>query len=385
MKNKNYTIPYESLILVQFVIYMYSYNFHSLWIINDAIVLFNLIYVFLNGIYKKYILTFLILSSLLIYLFYFQMNDFKLINFLSFWDDYKHIFLFLFMLHIYKNISEERKVNFINRLYKLSIISFFVQVFFMLIQYKVGAHFDNIAGTFGNGSTHSIAYFSIFLIVLLIRLKKSIYLTLLVLFLSLITSYISENVGFYVMLGLSLFYLLAERFGVLKIALTSFIFISLIFTSLKNEITEDYVDKISGFKFTKKYSGAEKVRAERGLMMGYALFLGGYYGRGFGAYSEIYGKEGWLFHTLVDEQLCISEGTHLVAEIGIIGLFITILLYIVLFASAFKNFKTKMFAISFFILGMFHGRFLLDERIFYFFALTFLVWYSTQNKTIVNG
>lgn len=367
------------------MIYMYSYNFHSLWLLCDFIIIFNVIYLINRKSLRHYFKTFLVLGILFAYLLYHSFSDLHLINFISFWDNYKHIFVFIFAFDIYKRIPPERKQKFIDRLYRYSLISFFIQMFFIVIQYQMNVGWDNMAGTFGNGSTHSVAYFSTFLTLFQIRYKKNILITATVIAMSLITSLWSENTGYFVMLGLILFFCFIDQISVFNLALIGLIAGFIILIAAKNEMAGYATNKITGFTLSTSYKGAEHVRPERGILMGYALYLGGWYGQGFGAYSEIYNIDGWLFHKLADKQLCISEGTHLVAEIGIVGLLITMVLFIVLFFEQFPDRKTRFFAITYLLLAMFHGRLFIDERLFFMFVLTFLVWQSDlYNKQKIN-
>lgn len=384
MEVKHHKINYESLLLIQMLIYTYSYNFHSLWLLCDMILIFNFVYLLQKRIFKRYIITFSILIFLFSYLIFTQYKSFHLISFISFWDNYKHLFLFIFTFLIYKRISEERKEKFLERLYKISFVTFFVQVFFILIQYKLHWHFDNLAGTFGNGSTHSVAYFNIAFILLIIRHKKNIPFAILVIAICFLTSFISENTGFFVLLALSLFFQFIDRIKLINLIILGLLvfIISIIVVEVQDETAKYTINKITSFTLNRGYKGADYVRPERGILMGYALYLGGLYGQGFGAYSEIYNIDGWLFHTLIDKQLCISEGTHLIAEIGILGLITTIILFITLLVREFKDFNTRAFSIIFFVLAMFHGRLLIDDRLFFFFTLILIIWYSTKNKQI---
>ncbi len=380
-KIKDFIIPYESLILIQMVIYMYSYNFHSLWLICDLVIIFNILYLINQHSLRHYKITFLIFIILFLYLLYHQLGNLYLINFLSFWDNYKHLFVFIFAFYMYKKISIERKEIFLNRLYKMSIVSFFIQIFFIFIEYNLGWGWDYLAGTFGDGSTHSVAYFSVFLTLFMIRFKKSIPLTVTVIALSIITNLLSENTGYFVILVIMVFFIFLEKINITNLILIGVIAIFMASIIARNEMASYATNKITKFSLVKEYSGSKNVRAERGILMGYALFLGGKYGQGFGAYSNIYNVDGWLFPKLIDKQLCISEGTHLVAEIGIVGLLLTLLLFITLFVKILPDGKSRLYCITYFVLAMFHGRLLIDERLFFFFTLNFLIWYAShENK-----
>ncbi len=282
-------------------------------------------------------------------------------------------------------ISIERKETFIKRIYILTTIAFFIQFFVVLIQQKIGLHFDNVAGTLGDGSTHTLAYFSIFYIVFLLTHNKSVFLTIIVIILSMIINYYAENIGFYLLLGISLFYVLGSKIGTRNMVLITILASSLfIIKGLKGEFAEKSVARIGKFSVTDSYNGARNLRPERGILMGYAVYLGGLWGKGLGAYSEIYGKEGWEFYRLMNDQICISEATHLISEIGIVGLIVTIILYITLIIKGIKDNKIRMYGISLFVLGMFYNRFLIDERIFFFFLLTLIIWSLSDPKNKEN-
>ena len=390
MKDKNILIPYENLLLFQLVIYMYSYNFHSLWIICDLIIIFNLIYILQRGVLLEYPAMLFVLSLLFGYLIYsISKNGFYLINILSFWDNYKHIILFLFSFYIIKQISPERKKKFIQSLFVISSITFFIQVLFVFYQKFSGVFFDNIAGTLGDGSTHALGYFTLFLIIFLISHKKSLLLNVIVFSFSIIINFYAENIGFYILLIISLIFVLGNQISKkAKIIFYSvmFVFVLILVGGLiKGKELDKYIGRISTFSVTQSYTGARNLRPDRNIMMGYAVFLGGIEGQGIGAYSEIYGKQGWKFHSLKLDQICISEGTHLVAEIGVIGLLLTLILYIALFNKEFKNRQVKMYSIIFFILAMFYNRLLIDERIFFFLFLTIFVWVLSMDEDLKDS
>jgi hypothetical protein len=387
MSSKKINIPYESLLIVQMVIYLFSHNFHSLWLICDLIIGLNFILVLQKRLMKDYLLTFIFLSSLALFILYNQFTKgFHFISLLGFWDTYKHIFLFIFSFYLIREVSEERKANFINQLYLITTFAFFIQVIVVLIQQKLGLHFDNIAGTLGDGSTHSLAYFSIFYIVFLITHNKSIFLTIFVVILSMIINYFAENIGFYLLLGVSLFFVLGSKIGTRNMILISVLAGSLfVVKGLKGEFAQKSVGRIGRFSVSNNYSGADKLKAERGIMTGYAVYLGGLWGKGMGAYSEIYGQEGWEFYKLMNDQICISEATHLIAEIGIVGLLTTIITFIFLVISGVKKPNIRVYGIFLFILGMFYNRFLIDERIFFFFLLTLLIWSLSKTKSKENN
>ena len=387
MNDKNIIIPYENLLLFQLVIYIYSYNFHSLWILCDFIIIFNLFYILQHSVFRKYPFMLFILVLLFLYFLYsVSKNGFYLINLLSFWDNYKHIIVFVFPFYLIKKISAERKRKFVQKLFIISCITFFIQVIVVFYQHAKHIFFDNVAGTLGDGSTHALGYFTLFMIIFLISHKKSLLLILLVFSLSIIVNFYAENVGFYLLLILSLLFVLGNQVSKkAKIALfggvLAFLMIVIV-TASKGNVFNHYLGRVTAFSVTESYGGAAKLKPDRSVMMGYAAFLGGIEGKGFGPYSEIYGQEGWQFNNLKLDQICISEGTHLVAEIGVIGLFLTFILYISLFNREFKNRQVKMYSIIFFVLAMFYNRFLIDERIFFFFFLTIFIWVLSMDEDI---
>jgi hypothetical protein len=200
-----------------------------------------------------------------------------------------------------------------------------------------------------------------------------------------IINYYAENIGFYLLLGISLFFVLGSKIGTRNMVLISILAASLfIIKGLKGEFAEKSVARIGKFSITDSYKGASNLKPERGVLMGYAVYLGGFWGKGLGAYSEIYGKEGWEFFRLMNDQICISEATHLISEIGIIGLIVTIILYITLIIKVIKDNKIRMYGISLFVLGIFYNRFLIDERIFFFFLLTLIIWSLSDPKNKEN-
>lgn len=329
---------------------------------------------------------FTLFSIVLYFLYSISKNGFYLINILSFWDNYKHIIVFIFSFYLIKKISTERKKKFIQNLFITSCITFFIQVIVVFYQHVTGVFFDNISGTLGDGSTHALGYFSLFLIIFLISHKKPIILTLIVFTLSMIINYFAENIGFYLLLIISLLFVLSNQLLkkskiILFVGMFAFALI-IIGGIIKGKVLDQYIGRVSAFSITQSYTGAAKLKPDRNVMMGYAVFLGGIEGQGFGAYSEIYGIDGWKFHSLMNDQICISEATHLVAEIGVIGFLLTLILFIALFNKEFKNRQVKMYSIIFFVLAMFYNRFLIDERIFFFFFLTIFVWILSMDDNL---
>ena len=262
-------------------------------------------------------------------------------------------------------------MKFLNRLFIFSFISFIIQVIVVLNQYSKGINFDNIAGTFGDGSTHALCYFSLFFIVLIIRLKKKL-LILPVILVSIVINYFAENFGFYVLLPFVLLFIL-NKWIKLSAAAMIISFTVIAFSTVNHWIENYGLNRLTGFHFIQLYDGEYTLADGREVLLGYAVYLGGFFGNGYGAYSEIYNQRGWLLDEVLNRQICISELTHLVSEIGIVGLILTMILYLSVIKRNVKSKKIPFFAMGLFILGIMYNRFLMDERIFFFYFLIILI------------
>ncbi len=389
MQNHSLKFNYETSILIQMMIYILSYNFHTLWLLCDIIILFQILYIIkIRALPKLKLFTFLFALITIYFAYTLSRSGFKLISFLSFWDTFKHIFVVLFTFEIFDEIGEKRRRKFIKNMYSVSLVTFIFQIIIVFIQRIQGLYIDNIAGSFGDGASHSLAYFSLFVLIFFITQKINFYRTIYVCLFGLIMNYFADNVGYYLILMITFFFIFKERINFFKmIVIVSIIFLLLIIfiTTYDAEFLEKFTGRISRFSITEKYKGQKWVAPERGIITGYAIYLGGLFGRGYGAYSEIYGMNGWLIKTLIIKQICISEATHLLSETGVLGLISTITLYFTLFIKLIKNINLKSYTIILLLLAFFYNRILMDERIFFFLFLSIFIWnLSLKKENIVT-
>jgi hypothetical protein len=108
----------------------------------------------------------------------------------------------------------------------------------------------------------------------------------------------------------------------------------------------------------------------RGYMTALALVLGGWFGAGPGAYSEIYSMIGW--NSLGDIQINISSVTNLLAEYGIIGFLLWVSLYAVFIKRFFKKRKDFIFISMLLLFSMLYNKVLNDERVIFLLIFTMM-------------
>lgn len=381
----------EHIYLFFLILFILSYNFHELWLFYDFFAL-ALLVPFMQDLLYNRPKTILIFSGAFIFFTVatFLINGVEFISLLSLWDTMKHIPVMYGLLQLGHVMDEQRKSLFSQRLYNILSLFFLLQI--LLVSLQSGfilnqSIMDNVAGTFGDGATHSLAYFCILYIGLLIWQKKHAVLVLVVIFISVYLNYLSENVGFYVLL---VFILLVKKPIYLVWTFVYIILLGWVDVDFGSFTFNIFLPRIlSFFGLDNNYSIStavevvEAVRHQKEVATGrlplliYALELGSWMGQGPGFYSNIYGLDGSGYSGLKNTQLAISECTHLISEYGIIGGIVVIGLYVSVIQNNTK-FPGVLIGIAFFLMCILYNRLLMDERLIYqaCFIILILTWKS---------
>lgn len=362
--------PFSSVTLI-FIIYTFSYNFHSLWVLADVILLVWLFFIQVSK-FKIRLFTLLVGFVTFSYLFYaLAKSSFHFISFLSIWDTLKHLIL----IHVFYRLL--RNEQFSQKLIKSYIpftVAFYIQFLLCILQYSLNVYHDDIAGSFGEGSSHSIAYFTLAYLAFLYFKQASLIEITIALFCSSIINVIAENIGFFFILFLVLFTIMIKskyRYFYLFAGFSGLILIFLLFS--ETEFLLATQNRLSMMFAGTEYTGQKFVPAERGIMTAYAFYLGGVFGAGPGAYSEIYSLTGWLHETLILKQVNISEVSHLIAEYGILGLILITVLYLTTLLKFGSTLLDKVIIGGLLIFAMLYNRLLMDERIIFFLLITIML------------
>jgi len=390
----NLEFIYKWLIAI-LLVFSFTFGYNQFWLVYDTFIITLLFKIQFKKIAYNNPLLLLFGSFLLIFFIFSLRNGIRFINFLSFWDTIKHLFLIIFLLQNKQSLAILNTTWHLKKIYRLLLGLFIFNLFFISYQYKVflevGGRYDNISGSFGDGSTHAVGLFCIATLDLALHLKKFKQLLLLLPF-SILINYWGQNEGFYVLLSLIIFkhlslFIIEQkkkiRFSTTKLTIIITI-IGIIFFNLGTEKTSEYIDKVyskiltsipmlaknidkTGYVTEYDFKSTEYLRLSRKTMLDYAVYLGEYTGAGFGAYSIIYGKEGWQIPYLINSQINISEGSHLLAEVGIIGTTVIVLVFFI----AIINILLRKFIwwLIFFIVCFLYVRILMDERLIFFYIL----------------
>ena len=401
--NKKELNIFYKILIFNFFIFNFSWNYHSLWGAYDLSLFYLLTKFNYISLIKKAPLFFISLSLLLLSFLWTLRGGIHLISFLSIWDSTKHLILLLFIFNNKEMMIKLVLSKKINAFLKIIISIFLIQTIIITYQYFniqiVGSRFDNVSGLLGDGSTHAIGYFSIFMLFYCIKTNKFKYLILL-LPLTLFINYFGSNQGFYILLTFLMFYLFLD-FSKIKIksvflitiiisviiGIVYVINIDVIITFYKS-VESRLLGALPNFINSTDFSGFDQVRIKSGRSgyLNFAYFLGGYDGVGYGAYSMIYSQSGWLVSSIRNVELNITEGSHLIAETGIIGFSFIIITYLSIIQKIIIQKKMRYWWSFFFIVNLFYARFLMDERLIYFFILMLfveIICTSPKNKKVL--
>ena len=374
--NKNFlsSITIEKLIAFTFLVLIFSWEFHFLWLLYDFLALFA-VYFFSKHVNIVLGSTFFIVLSIFIILSI--LSGFHIISILSIWDNIKHVFvLFMLFFQIERHI-EGRILEFTN-IFGFIIGSIFIlQTFLVFYQTYTGYYKDDISGTFGKAGGHTFAYYCLLYLSYLFYIKKSYLLTFCVFVLSLVMNYYAENMGYYPLVLLLLSYkwmtLKGLKYFVFFGSLLLFI-ISILDSALGGILIQPVLYRFSEF-FLVGSRDLNNFTPSRGYMTALAFYLGGWWGAGPGGYSDIYSIFGWK--NLGKIQINISSVTNLLAEYGIVGFLAWLSLYSVFLKRLFRKWKDFIFVSMLLLFSMLYNKVLNDERVIFslIFTLMFLKIY----------
>ena len=202
-KNFLSNITIEKGIAFTFLVLVFSWEFHFLWLLYDFLALFS-IYFFSKHVNVVLGSTLFLVLSVFIILTIF--SGFHLISILSIWDNIKHVFVLFMLLFLVERHIESRILEFSKGFGFIIGGIFIVQSVLVFYQYFTGYYKDDISGTFGVASGHTFAYYCLLYLSYLFYVKKSYFLTFFVFVLSLVMNYMAENMGYYPLVILLLSY-----------------------------------------------------------------------------------------------------------------------------------------------------------------------------------
>lgn len=370
------------LILPALVVLVFSYNYHAIWLVYDVIAII-LLFHYATSRQKK-------ISSfqgyfLILVLGYFLtltlISENWFLAILSVWDTFKHLLYFPVIITISQLNIYGHNLKLANMTYKFIGFIFFIQVIVVGIQYNIGVHFDDVAGTFGDGGSHAIAYISLLFITACFAFHKKNIFIIGSIGVAVLMNIASENAGFFVLLSiLMLCILIAKKTYIKFLFIVGVLVVPIYFLleiPLYSEMAfgEVIVSRAIGIFEIPDYFDPSETHG-RGSYLFLASYLGGWFGHGPGAFSSIYLMQGYDLENLIDQQINITEVSHLIAESGFVGLFLTIVIYILFIVNFFDTLGMKVFMALFFVACMLYSALLMNEShifilllIFYFFKM----------------
>lgn len=351
------------------LVLVFSWEFHFLWLLYDLLALLA-IYFFSKHVNAILGFTlFFVLSAFIILTIF---SGFHIISILSIWDNIKHVFVLFMLLFLVERHIEGRILSFSNSFGFIIGSIFIIQSVLVFYQYFNGYYKDDISGTFGKASGHTFVYYCLLYLSYLFYIKKSYLLTFCVLILSLVMNYISENMGYYPLVILLLSYKWMSMKGLKYMFFYGSLFI--ITVVILDIVLGDVLIQPVLYRFSEFFlvgsRDLENFTPSRGYMTALSLFLGGWFGAGPGCYSEIYNLIGW--ESLGKIQINISSVTNLLAEYGIIGLFLWLFLYFVFIKRFFKKRKDFIFISMLLLFSMLYNKVLNDERVIFLLIFTMM-------------
>lgn len=398
--NELWRIDAAKLINLVFIVLIFAFDFHVLWLMYDIVAIMLAFYFAFS---RKASIGVLPIGVLGIVLGYFVVmifaGEYVLFGLLSLWDTLKHLIYIALFVRWSRNRPLPRISDQVSGLSHLIFIAFAIQLILVFWQYRQGYFFDDISGTFGNGGSHAIAYISVLVVVAMLVRSFNIVIFSCVIALTIFMNLVSENAGYYVLLGLvlggvflgnvfisrvplmrgislknllSLFIILAASYWVLGIAM---------YSDLPYwEVTLYRLIDISGVGST-----ADSNAIGRGVSLLKAIDVGGWFGHGLGAYSNIYEMIGYDFKSMSDTQINISELTHLVAEAGGVGYFLYVFVYSLFISQLFLTRYFKLFASVLFVACSAYSAVLMNESQFFLLLLTLFFISMLERRGLFNG
>tara|TARA_B100000795_G_scaffold248217_1_gene214973 strand:+ start:699 stop:1877 length:1179 start_codon:yes stop_codon:yes gene_type:complete len=374
IKKTSYLIRIEDIIVSIFLLIVFSFQFHWLWIVYDFLSIWS-IYFFLKN--ANFILLIKVILAFSVFFILSFLSGFHLISFLSIWDNGKHLFVIFLLFKLIDRYEIARNLRFINHLGIAISLTFLIKIILVFFQYFSDYHMDDVSGTFGYGGSHSLGYFCLLLISYLLYIKKWSYLVVLVSIVSFILNFMAENMGFYLLFILLVSFNFSSSGRLKYLIFIGFLFILFVFFFdflLAGDFIAPMMYRFSEFLNITDFDST-KIKTSRGFLTAYSILLGGVFGKGPGAYSEIYFFSGWLLSDLSSNnlQINISTTSNLLSEYGLSGFFVWLFVYLSLLRSFFITFKYKIFVSGFFILCVLYNRVLMDERIIFMIIFIFSI------------
>lgn len=396
----------EILVFLVCACLIYSYNYHFLWIAYDVLAFYGVVLFVKNytGLIERRII--IMVAPVITYgLLRVLTDDHVFKGMLSIWDTMKHVFVLPVVFSVFsmdqeKSIKELGIVS-IDNIVKFLLASIFLQFLITILQFSDRVHWDDVAGSFGDGGTHPLGYLSLACAAIVLfsnwGWKVRVIVTLLVISINIL----AENMGFFLLFEYMIF---GRMFFMPSKTLRSlFPYISLsvlvgavlyvtpygfILHDRNNSTTADIVFSraLNAITIPDRPIDVSSDPHNRSQFLNMAWHLGGLFGYGIGAFSNIYRMKGYDVAKIHDLEINISELTHLLAEWGLIGAFLVAGFYCFLFACYFVSWRGKLFAIIFFLGAFIYSSVLMTEPQIFFLgiALAVINRYERLNFNSIN-
>jgi len=386
-----------SILFPVFFFFVFSFDFHFLWLFYDIAAIFILIKLMvLKSKFFSISESFFLVLTLIYFFTLSVLSGHLLFGLLSCWDTFKHL---IYLVLIKKMLNVEFDLTFIlfeKRMSKLIIVLFLFQMIAVFFQYYAGYHFDDISGTFGAGGSHIVGYFSLLFVVVLYVKHANNFEMFSGLVIVLLMNAFSENAGFIVLLIILVVGILYAD-GKLKnyfrmknfLIVSFFLLVLMVFLNTKIYSEQGFLDVILTRLSDVLSPGDRQYYTDsygRGFVMNYAAQLGGWFGQGPGAFSNIYNFIGFDYQFVVNElvQINISEVTHLLAESGFIGLLLTVVVYSVFLNNIFESSIYRSVVMSLLIFSMLYSAVLMNEsQTFIFILIVFYLRLLEKRKILI--
>lgn len=382
------TIYSGLLVLPVFTVLVFSYNYHALWLVYDIVAM---ILLFHYATTRQKRITNIQRCFLVVVIWYFLVlvlvSGHWLKGVLSVWDTFKHLLYLPLMATINRESFSGRNAKLSRRIYILIGFAFFIQMIAVGVQYNAGIHFDDVAGTFGDGGSHAIAYISLLIIAASIAFTRRFIFIFGLISITIMMNMAAENVGFFILISMVMFSILVVKklnikflFLIAAMMSISCFFLGMSFyteSSFGEVIMSRVIDM---FKIPDYYDPLEN--HGRNYFLFLAFSIGGWFGHGPCAYSNIYLLEGYDFASLVDQQININEASHLIAESGLIGLCLTMMVYILFVVKLFNKLIVKSLMALIFVACMFYSAVLMTESHIFMLLLTFYYFRILEDQSV---
>ena len=379
-------------LLLAFSVLVFSFDFHVIWIVYDLIAVGLLFFFLLSSSGRMAWFQLSILSVTIVYFVLITLiSGHYLMSILSVWDTFKHLIYIALLARMAKVDSLVRNTKLIKSLYVVIAFAFFIQMIAVSIQYGRGEMFDNIAGTFGDGGSHAVGYISL-LFICAAFVFRNIVLIGCSIIIAAMMNMAAENAGFFVLLILlALVLFVLHGVTILRNFYVCLAFVMLVLTvgwMLSFSVYSDLafggvvMGRLVELLAIHNYGDSlESVGRSTSLFM--ASQLGGWFGSGPGAYSNIYLLEGYRSHDVDGLQINICEVSHLIAESGYVGFVLVMATYISFMASLFDRWLTKVLAACLLVVCLFYSALLMNEsQAFMFILMLFFLALAEKRKRI---